>query len=261
MTCAIIIPVYRAWLSPQEKISFLRLKQLIQQDVFLVAPEGLELVEYLKFWPEISCERFDASFFVSISSYNRLMLSSELYSRFESRFEWMLVHQLDVFLFHANFQKFCGMQYDYFGAPWVPSQLVHPRLSNGYLLKVFGAQITVGNGGLSLRRISSTMGLLKSKRLLAENWLVNEDAFYAYCGEISKDFKVCPLDVAAHFAFEKEPELLYEMNGKSLPLGCHAYLKYSQHFYASKIMPYLAHIEGVNQELIDSLCFQNLGEL
>lgn len=250
MSCAVIIPVYRAWMAPFEKISFLRLRQLIPDDVYLVAPDGLCLDEYLCLWPELHCECFDAGYFASVSSYNKLMLSPKLYLRFADHYEWMLVHQLDAFLFHADLQQFCNSPYDYFGAPWIPGQFVHPRLSNGHLLKMFGTKITVGNGGLSLRRLSATLELLTSKRLGADRWRYNEDGFYAYWGIKSKGFKSCPLEVAARFAFEREPEMLYRMNGQVLPLGCHGLPKYNQEFYSSIINPLLPDIEGVNREFV-----------
>lgn len=244
MDCVIVVPVYRSWMSPFEKISLLRLRQLIPDGVYLVAPEGLCLDEYLTLWSELNCEWFDAEYFVSILSYNKLMLSSGFYSRFASRYKWILVHQLDAFLFHAELQQFCESPYDYFGAPWLNGQFVHPIFRNRYLLEMFGTKITVGNGGLSLRRISSTLNLLESKRFFADHWPHNEDGFYAYWGIKSKMFKSCPFDSALLFAFEKDPEILFRLNGNVLPLGCHGLPRYNQPFYSSIITPLLLGIEG-----------------
>lgn len=250
MSCAVIIPVYRSWMAPFEKISFLRLRQLIPDEVYLVAPDGLCLDEYLRLWPGLRYECFDPWYFTSVSSYNKLMLSPDLYFRFAARHEWMLVHQLDAFLFHADLQQFCNSPYDYFGAPWIPGQLVHPRFSDARLLKIFGIKVTVGNGGLSLRRIAPTLDLLTTERLGAERWRHNEDSFYAYWGIRSKGFRSCPLEVAARFAFEREPEILYRLNRQTLPLGCHGFQKYNQEFYAPIINPLLADIEEIDNELV-----------
>lgn len=252
MSCAVIVPVYRSWMTPFENISLLRLRQLIHDEVYLVAPDGLCLDEYLRLWPGLRCERFDPRYFVSVSSYNKLMLSPDLYLRFAARYEWMLIHQLDAFLFHADLQQFCDLPYDYYGAPWTPGQLVHPWFSDARLLKMFGTEVTVGNGGLSLRRVSSTLDLLTSKRLGADRWRHNEDSFYAYWGIRSKGFRGCPLEVAARFAFERDPEILYRLNGQVLPLGCHGLPKYSQVFYTSFVNPLIAGIEGIDNELVSA---------
>ncbi|MDO8343838.1 MAG: DUF5672 family protein [Cellvibrio sp.] len=249
MSCAVIIPVYRSCMTPFEKVSLLRLRQLIHDDVYLIAPNGLCLDEYLRLWPDLRCERFDPRYFASIASYNKLMLSPDLYLRFAAGYEWVLIHQLDAFLFHADLSRFCNSSYDYFGAPWIPGQLVHPVFSNPRLLKLFGTRVTVGNGGLSLRRILPTVDLLTSKRDGADRWSHNEDGFYAYWGIRSKSFRSCPLEVAALFAFERDPEMLYRLNGQVLPLGCHGLPKYTQEFYTSIINPLLPDIEGVDSEL------------
>lgn len=250
MSCVVIIPVYRPSMIDFEKASLLRLRQLMPDEAFLVAPVGLCLDEYLRLWPGLRCEYFDPGYFVSVNSYNKLMLSTSLYLRFASKYEWMLVHQLDAFLFHADLQKFINSPFDYFGAPWVPAQLVHPKFSNAYLLKIFGTKITVGNGGLSLRRISATLNLLMSKQEVVDCWMHNEDGFYAYWGITSMAFRSCSLELAVHFAFEREPELLFQMNGQVLPLGCHGLPRYSQPFYLSNINPLISNFKGIELGMI-----------
>lgn len=238
MNCAVIIPVYRSWMEPFEKASLMRLKQLIPNDVYLIAPEGLCLDEYLELWPTLNIEYFSAQYFKSVLTYNKLMLSVELYVCFQSlNYKWMLVHQLDAFLFHADLKQFTDSSYDYFGAPWISPQVVHPWIVNRYLLKIFGTKVFVGNGGLSLRRIEPTINLLVSKKRFIDDWFQNEDGFFAYWGVKSTSFHSCPFDIAARFAFESSPEELYIMNGGVLPLGCHGLPRYNQKFYHDIINP------------------------
>lgn len=250
MSCVIVIPVYKTHMTSFERASLLRLRQLFSKNVYLVAPDGLPLGEYFRLWPDIGCERFPSFYFSDISAYNKLMLSSAFYLRFSFAYDWMLVHQLDAFLFHADLQKFCGTSYDYFGAPWLEGQLVHRFFVNPRLLKLFGTKVYVGNGGLSLRRIESTLNLIRSKSVEIGWWRHNEDAFYAYWGIKSKIFRSCPLNIAANFSFEKDPEALYSLNNFTLPFGCHGLPKYSQGFYAEIINPLLAKIEGADCKLI-----------
>jgi hypothetical protein len=257
MVCVVVIPIYRSKLEPFEKISLLRLKQLIKKDVYLIAPDDLCIDEYKNLWSNISIKYFSSEFFKSVLTYNKLMLSTEMYERFASEYEWMLVYQLDAFLFHANLDQFVNSTYDYFGAPWIPSQLVHPRFKNPYLLKILGAKVSVGNGGLSLRRISSTLKLLRSKYTHPEGWSHNEDGFFAYWGVRSSSFKSCTFEMGSQFAFEKNPEILFRVNGEKLPLGCHGLPKYNDEFYISIIRPLLNDIAGVDDALIAK--YESLG--
>lgn len=249
MSCCIAIPVYRPLVDPLEVLSFLRLRQLATQDVYLVAPEELDLDSYRQFWPDIRDSRFQARYFRGIAAYNRLLLSTAFYERFATEYEWLLIHQLDAFLFHGNVEAFCAMPYDYFGAPWVPAQLIRPRIRHPRLLRLLGRRIEVGNGGLSLRRLSATLALLTNRKRDAANWRNNEDGFFSYWGRFSPDFRSCPLDTARCFAFESEPSQLLEMNGGVLPFGCHAFAKYQPEVYAEIINPLLLQIDGVSEAL------------
>lgn len=192
MNCCIVIPVYRELNDPLEIVSFLRLRQLINEDVFLIAPAGLNLDSYFSLWPNIAVQRFENTCFQSISSYNKLMLSRNFYDRFIDDYDWLLIHQLDAFLFKNNLMEFCSMPYDYFGAPWLPAQLIRPGINHPRLLQLFGKRVTVGNGGLSLRRLSAVVDLIGRKENLLRCWNSNEDGFYSYFGSGVDKFKCCP---------------------------------------------------------------------
>ena len=245
MSCCIAIPVYRALVDPLEVLSFLRLRQLATQDVYLVAPEALDLDSHRRLWPDIRESRFEAKHFRDIAAYNKLLLSPAFYERFATDYDWLLIHQLDAFLFHGNVEAFCAMPYDYFGSPWVPAQLIRPRIGHPRLLRLLGRRIEVGNGGLSLRRLSATLGLLAIKQRDAANWKNNEDGFFSYWGRFSPDYRSCPLETARLFAFESAPSRLLEMNGGELPFGCHAFAKYQPEVYAQMINPLLSQIDGL----------------
>ena len=90
--------------------------------IALVAPEGLDLTAYLP--PErqearpIHVVRFDPGFFRSTDTYSRLLLSAGFYQAFAS-YEFILIHQLDVFVFRDELADWCARGYDYVGAPWI----------------------------------------------------------------------------------------------------------------------------------------------
>lgn len=249
MSCCIVIPVYQALNSPLEIVSFLQLKRLNTYEVYLAAPDSLSIDSFRNIWPQIEVERFDDNCFKSIASYNKLMLSREFYDRFSNKFKWMLIHQLDAFMFKNNLFDFCQMPYDYFGAPWRPAQLIRPGVESPRLLKLFGKRIFVGNGGLSLRKIESVVNLIEKKKSLLNNWNANEDGFFSYFGSCSKNFKSCPVSVASQFSIEGSPEYWLTKNHGELPLGCHAFNKIEKLAYAGLINPLLNDIPGLSVAL------------
>lgn len=249
MSCCVVIPVYRKLFEPLEIVSFMRLRQLMDREVFLVAPNNLDLSSYLTLWPNIGVIRFDNACFESISSYNKLMLSSNFYESFAGRYEWLLIHQLDAFLFNQRLIEFCEMPYDYYGAPWRPAQLILPRVKQSRLLQFFGKRVVVGNGGLSLRRLSSVIDLLSRKKSVLRKWNKNEDGFFAYYGSGLDKFKTCPVSIASRFAIELQPCYWIQQNNGELPFGCHAFDKVEKEIYARMINPILKQIPGLSDSL------------
>lgn len=249
MSCCIVIPVYRALSDPLEIVSFLQLKRFNMPNVYLVVPESLPVDTYKILWPEIQIERFDDRFFESISSYNKLMLSKEFYERFSNKYLWMLIHQLDAFIFNNKLADFCQMPYDYFGAPWRGGQLIRPGIKNSKLLKFVGKRIYVGNGGLSLRKIKSAIDLISEKELILRSWSGNEDGFFSYYGKTSKWFRSCPENIASQFSMESSPEFWLKKNGGHWSMGCHAFNKIEQTEYSKIINPILPDIVGLVEAL------------
>ena len=141
--------------------------------------------------------------------------------------------------------------YDYIGAPWLKPDLSFFQ--------------NCGNGGFSLRKISSFLsilsmpldnkmfslnglyhyyqhrGLLHKVKLISEILLkkrntmdyyvnvnpTNEDVFFSMLRwSINFKFKIPKPEEAALFSFETNPSLLYEKVGRKLPFGCHAWQKW-----------------------------------
>lgn len=232
MKCAITVPVYKAELSRNEITSLLRLKELFEDDVYFVGPDNLSLNKYKEFWPSLKFISFPSFHFYSIDSYNKFMLSDVFYKYFSSDYDWMLIHQLDAFLFHNDLEYFMKLDFDYYGAPWLEGQVLSRFIRNPYLLKIFGKKVHVGNGGLSLRKIQPILDLIKKEKYAIQNWKFNEDGFFAYFGSNKNaHFRVCPLNVACAFSSEKDAEAVFHLNNEKLPMGCHAFEKYEVGFY------------------------------
>lgn len=244
--CAIAVPVYKETLDKYEELSFRQcMKILNKYRIILVTPQGLNLSEYHRLADEygvyLDSVFFSKSFFEGIDGYNRLLKSKEFYSSFMS-YQYILIYQLDVFVFRDELEYWCNQGYDYVGAPWITSDEEKP-IDIG-LWKV-------GNGGLSLRKISYCMKVLNWKGPVLTyryykkikylpyilGWKnnisyfrksnMNEDALFS--GFLSPTYlnPHLPTPVkAACFAFEKFPSYLFRMCNNQLPFGCHAFHKY-----------------------------------
>jgi hypothetical protein len=212
------VPTYKEELSDAEKISLTQLKAVLgqQYDIYFICPMSLNS-EYLSVFKN---ERFEDKYFSSIEGYNRLMLSECFYSRFKM-YEYMLIYQLDAFVFEDRLLEFCNYGYDYIGAPWITGLSL--KMENGY------KYVNVGNGGFSLRRIKACLSLVHIHKDELKTYEDNEDKFFAV--HMGGDFNVAPIDIALQFSFEREVRECYKLNNYCLPFGCHAWEKYDWGFW------------------------------
>jgi hypothetical protein len=101
---------------------------------------------------------------LTITGYNALLRSLNFYDKIPT--ETFLVFQTDTMIIEKNKELLNNfLQYDYVGAPWSPS------------LKWTKGKYKVGNGGLSLRKKSKMIEILKTSTLPPG---CNEDVFFSY---------------------------------------------------------------------------------
>lgn len=235
MNSAIVtMPIYKNNLSEFEKASLIQCCKILgKYDFALVCPKRLDPILYedilKKHSIKYSFKRFADKFFDSIERYNELMLSANFYECFAD-YDFMLVYQLDAYVFRDELEYWCKKDYDYVGAPWFSGFSLSG--SEDEMLNV------AGNGGFSLRKIKSFIDLLKHEkeaREFIEKYVKdgqNEDMFFSnFAKNIKKDFRVALPDEAMHFSFETQPEKLYQMVGEKLPFGCHAWERYNFDFW------------------------------
>lgn len=213
---AVVIPAYKDELDESEKISLAQARKVLGNYQFIfVAPEG-KIFSYFKSGDIIV--HYNPFFFKSIVNYNQLMLSSFFYEAFLS-FDYILIYQLDAFVFYDALEYFCSLGYDYIGAPW---PLMYRKLAKEKIS-------AVGNGGFSLRNVKAHHNIL----LNFPNVLgFNEDTFFSYCGKREDcNFSVAPINVAYSFAAEFKPARVVKKNGGKLPFGCHDWHRRNAEFY------------------------------
>jgi hypothetical protein len=244
---AVVVPIYKTILTHYEKISLHQCGRILgSYPIIAIKPDNLDLgltPEASVFSEAIS---FDPKYFSGIQGYNELMLSQEFYERFLN-YEFILIHQLDVFVFRDELSKWCNSGYDYIGAPW-PKRLEEPDFVKAFKTKAitryhqwrniqedglphprqFDNQ--VGNGGFSLRRVRKfyrIAGAMRDKineyHLRSEHQF-HEDVFWSI--EVNRTFRrlrIPEYKKAYQFSIENNPERGVRFNKGKLPFGCHSW--------------------------------------
>ena len=213
---AVVVPVYKEELNEFEKISLSQARKILgKYPLVFVAPEGKN---FSYFAPKDFVAHFPPKFFQSAKTYNRLLLSPQFYETFAD-FDYILIYQLDAFVFYDALEFFCSLGFDYIGAP--------VAYHSWYGMKTKKIP-RVGNGGFSLRKVKPCHALL-SETVRRPDWnfvLENfyEDAFFGLCGaNEAVDFRCAPVDVAVRFAVDYFPDRFLRRVGNKIPFGCHGW--------------------------------------
>ena len=250
----------RTYLTDTEQISLKHLLHFLgQYDKYIIIPDGLDFS-----LPDFGTVRFNDKYFGSAIAHRDLLFSRQYYEAF-SDYEFILSYHLDVLVFSDELKKWCDMDYDFIGPPWIKHKDAPYYGNTNYEGKV-------GNGGFSLKKVNSFLEMLNStryaidpaeywdkyhahkqlpgrilnwpKKLLMKShrynnvqweikrWNRNDDLFIAdRAMHYYPDFKIAPADVALRFGFECVPRYCYELTGQKLPFGCHAWERYDREFW------------------------------
>ena len=188
---AIVVPIYKLPLSPDDKICLNQLfKVMTGYDIYAIYPEKLDITDMCREYPLLIKHPMESSNFNSLRSYNKLVLSSSFYDAF-SNYKYILINQLDTYIFKDELCRWANSGFDYVGAPfvpdkdkyWSPLRRLWCRL-NFYLCRYKGTDphhsqwYQVGNGGLCLRNVSKFQNITKKYKLQIEDDLSDEKDFY-----------------------------------------------------------------------------------
>jgi hypothetical protein len=226
---AIVIPIYKSNLNSEEILSLTQcLKVFIKYPIQFVGPESLS-TEFLEPWlKQVHIIRFDDKYFKNPKTYNKLLTSPIFYEAFLN-FEYILIHQLDAYVFEDQLLDWCAKGYDYIGAP---------KLKKHHLSNKYSCQPVLLNGGLSLRRVKPILRYIKIYRIFFQEWLANEDMMFSFAQRRVYPFrfllKLPTWEEALAFAIEQNPETSMRVLGK-LPFGCHAWERYNPKFWKKYI--------------------------
>jgi hypothetical protein len=273
MRCVVVIPVFKPFehLTSDELISLNQcFKILHAHPIDFFGPANLDITGYINFANsrsvKFSYTPFPDHFFKNIDGYSKLLMSRRYYSAY-IQYEYLLIYQLDAYVFKDELLFWCDKGADYIGAP------IFDRDISTAAKPEF---LAVGNGGFSLRKVKTHLKILNTfsyllppthylrkfrpddigipflfrrvARLLLNatvrnntyslfnNFKGNEDIFWClYVAKKIKWYKVLTAEEALSFSFEEYPDFLYEMNNNQLPFGCHAWKKYDPVFWEAFI--------------------------
>lgn len=231
---AVVIPIYKEQPSEAELNSFKQCLTILRNHpIVLVIPNDFNLSSYeLHFHPSVSLNtlEFDSSYFSSVKSYSKLLVSKRFYQPFKA-FKNILIYQLDAWVFRDELLEWCALDMDYIGAPW----LEVPPVSSGKkpLLAISSfLKNKVGNGGFSLRKVNSHLKWAWWTTFIFNLLPKNEDVIWS----LMVPYKRPSIDKALKFSFEMNPEKSFKLTKQQLPFGCHAWEKYNSLFW-SKFIP------------------------
>lgn len=239
---AVVIPIYQSALTANEQLSLRQcVKVLGAYAIKIVAPASLDLSQITKQYPSIEVIGLPDVHFKSIDSYNRLLISIDFYKLFES-WQFILIYQLDAFVFRDELLDWCRRGYDYVGAPTL-HQEEYDRLqedSKAVFANALSGKRIVFNGGLSLRRVPAMIRYLRIFNRFYPPWTGNEDMLFSQEATrlipLKLFLKLPPWKEAIRFSFEKSPAATYALNQYELPFACHAWERYDPAFW-SRFIP------------------------
>lgn len=239
MKAVVLIPCYTSSLQPHEVTSVRQVRKILGHHTLQVfSPFGLDLPPELQ---GLEVTRFDAKFFTSPKAYSRLLTSLTFYEQY-LKYDWLLIHQLDAYVFKDELEYWCKKGYQYIGAPWKKQDFLENRRSRGSLPSLskyplisrilYGQDFRVGNGGFSLRDIKACHHILQQNPQISQWPRITEDLFWSlHAPRLQKSFRVAPEQQAMRFSLEVEPRVYFEKMNRKLPFGCHAWEKYDPDFW------------------------------
>lgn len=230
MKAAVVIPIYKTELTEIEKMSLNQCNNVLgNYDIFYASPKGLNPSELLL---PFKNEEFDPEYFKDISGYNRLMLEPHFYERF-LKYDYILIYQLDAFVFRDELATWCNKNYDYIGSPWIATQTPFSKVSNFFASKKLKKRapifFKVGNGGFSLRKTKTFYEVSKKLVNKIQEQLKKKDEIYAIedvfwslkVPTFFPEFSIPDYKEAVKFSIDRKPKLALKINKNELPFGCH----------------------------------------
>ena len=241
----VVIPIYNENPTIIEEFSLNRLSNVIggKYDIYYMKAKGFNSKPYQKILKGNDIE-FEAKFFESAATYSQLLISQDFYLSFKD-YDYMLIYQTDCYLFENKISEWCNKGYDYVGAPIIAR---NPDWS----LAVKGIP-QVGNGGLSLRKVSTFIELTNPKGEFMTYYNITDEQLKEvkfedvwFCDFVWRkyEFNIPNWMEASRFALDMNVRNWYnDLKIDFLPMGCHAWPK--------NIRDWKDKLEGMNDDIVN----------
>lgn len=232
----IVIPIYKKELDCTENLSLDRLIKQIEgkkYKVYLVKPESLDCTNYHKLINNrIKVENicFNDDYFKDIHGYSQLCLNYEFYNKFSS-FEYIYIYQLDCYLLNDNLEFWTQFDYDYIGGPILSTGAGWDTLDK----KTNKWEPKVGNGGFSLRKISTFKELTDPNGEFRNHYKITDDILSKviyedkyFCNDLYKyyDLVMPNWEEASKFSWDMNVDLYNKFfKIEYLPMCAHAWTR------------------------------------
>jgi len=247
----VVIPIYKEKLDCVEEISLNRLRKVLVDDkmnvgvwhemkdyspVYLVCPKGLDTSAYEKIYnvgdKEIDLKKveFDPDYFKSTATYSQLCISYDFYKAFDE-YEYMLIYQLDCYLFKDEIKQWCNKGFDYIGGPIISTECGWDTVKKAKNGKEKWRPL-VGNGGLSLRKIETFLEITNPEGELRKTYglsdeklkgVVFEDKYF--CNDLYNiyELEIPDWETALSFAIDMSVDIVYNFfKMDPHPMGAHS---------------------------------------
>ena len=236
----VIIPIYRAALKAEEAEALdNNIRRLARRDIVLLKPHGLDISHIEAKYPQAETLGVSTEWLGTkrgIAGYNAMMMSADFYRMFSDT-DFILVCHIDAWIFRDDLDRWMAQPVDHVAAPWVTwpiyshfpfRQLMELRRNIVPETRMLRSDTYghVGNGGLSLRRVSAFIAACENHAvearafIEARNSMHNEDVFFALA---ATELRTPSVRDAMTFAFDVKPAVCYREIGRQLPMGCHGY--------------------------------------
>ncbi len=169
----------------------LKVTELTNADVdkVFILPKSIQKNFYFDNFPNWKIIEIEDRHFINNLSYNKLLLSNLIYKLFLN-FKFVIIYQTDAVLI-KNINKI-STKYDYIGAPWEKP------------IKYYGLNLSIGNGGLSLRK-TKYFYFLTTFLFFLKKLNTNEDIIFSLFGKL-KILKI-PNFIIANNTFKETTSL------------------------------------------------------
>jgi Protein of unknown function (DUF5672) len=241
----VAIPIYKTQPNAYEAISLKQCLQVLRRyPITFITPRSLDIQWYQNFcrdYDNVTFEYFDN--LGGHKAYSNLMLSNEFYGCFLN-YDYLLIYHLDAFVFKDSLTEWCDKGYDYIGA-YVFNPVFMEEIAGSATLRLYkhlNKKNYVGNGGFSLRKISSLHAHTKLLKPLI-NYMTNrreiflEDLFWCMrTPQINPFFGIPTPEICQKFAVEFHPTYQKEMpfsriDDPDFPFGCHGWIQFNIEFW------------------------------